>query len=100
MRCQCIAEFVLKTVEKKSTSPLVIKFYHSPCFQCNVAITNFLVLHTCEIRFHDVIDQGTLPIYSYGKILKHGRPTWPNEYVLESHFLNLIAGLNYVIKRI
>ena len=25
-------------------------------FQYNIAITNFLVLHMCEIRFHDVID--------------------------------------------
>ena len=28
---------------------------HNPCFQCNTAITNFLVSNTCEIRLHDVI---------------------------------------------
>ena len=27
----------------------------NPCFQCNIAITSFLVSNTCEIRFHDVI---------------------------------------------
>ena len=42
------------------------------CFQCNIAITNFLVSHTCEIRFHDVIGESTVPMYSYTKILKHG----------------------------
>ena len=34
--------------------------HNSSCFKCNTAITNFLVLHTCEIRFHDVIDQSTI----------------------------------------
>ena len=46
--------------------------HNKPCFQCNLAITNFLVLHTCEISFHDVIGQSTLPMYSYAKIRKHG----------------------------
>ena len=30
--------------------------HNNPCFSCNVAITNVLVSHTCEISFHDVID--------------------------------------------
>ena len=46
--------------------------HNNPCFQCNIAITNFLVSHTCEIRFHDVKGQSTVPMYSYAKILKHG----------------------------
>ena len=29
--------------------------HNNSCFQCNITITNFLVLHTCEIRIHDVI---------------------------------------------
>ena len=45
---------------------------NNPCFQCNTAITNFLISNTCEIRFHDVIGQSTVPMYSYAKILKHG----------------------------
>ena len=51
--------------------------HNNPCFQwkCNTAITNFLISNTCEIRFHDVIGQSTVPMYSYAKILKHGRPT-------------------------
>ena len=27
---------------------------NNPCFRCNIAITNFLVSNTCEIRFHDI----------------------------------------------
>ena len=50
----------------------IILSLNIPCFQCNIAITNFLVLYTCEIRFHDVSDQSTVPMYSYAKILKHG----------------------------
>ena len=44
--------------------------HNNPCFQCNIAITNFLVSNTCEIRFHDVKGQSTVPMYSYAKILK------------------------------
>ena len=46
--------------------------HNNPCFQCNISITNFLVLRTCEIRFHGVIGQSTGHMYSYAKILKHG----------------------------
>ena len=60
--------------------------HNNPCFQCNMAIANFLVSNTCEIRFHDVIDQSTVSMYSYAKILKHGWPTWLNEYVLDPYF--------------
>ena len=51
------------------------KSHNIPYFQCYTAITNFLISNTCEIRFHDVIGQSTVPMYSYAKILKHGRPT-------------------------
>ena len=54
-------------------SPLQIFLSHNnTCFQCNIVITNFLVLHTCEIRFHDVIGPSTVHMYSYAKISK----TW------------------------
>ena len=62
------------------------------CFICNIAITNFLVLHMCEIRFHDVIIQSTMKS-------KYGWPTWPNEYALEPYLIQF-TGFNYVIKRI
>ena len=42
--------------------------HNNPCFQYNIAITNFLVSNTCEIRFHDVMGQSTLS----KTILKHG----------------------------
>ena len=44
--------------------------HNNPYFQCNIAITNFLVSHTCEIRFHDVIGESTNDVKA--KILKHG----------------------------
>ena len=28
---------------------------NNPGFTCDIAITNFVVTHTCEIGFHDVI---------------------------------------------
>ena len=31
--------------------------HNNPCFRCNIAIKNFLVSNTCEIRIHDVIDR-------------------------------------------
>ena len=37
-----------------------VSSHNSPCFRCNIAITNFLVSHTCEIKFNDVIGQSTL----------------------------------------
>ena len=45
--------------------------HNNPCFQCNIAITIFFVLHTCEIIFHDIKGQSTVRVYSYTKILKH-----------------------------
>ena len=30
--------------------------HNNPCFPCNIAITNFLILYTYEIRFYDTID--------------------------------------------
>ena len=58
-------------------------FFHIiiSCFQCNIAITNFLDAHTCEIRFHDVIGPSTVHMYSYAKLLKQGWSTLPKEYV-------------------
>ena len=43
---------------------IFILSHNKPCFLCNTAITNFLVSNTCEIRFHDVIGQSTVPMYS------------------------------------
>ena len=71
--------------------------HKKPCFHCNIAITNFLVSNTCEIRFHDVISQSTVHMYYYAKIVKHGRPTWPNEYVLNPYFLILFVGFGLYI---
>ena len=66
---------------------LNLTFYHITTLVSNViAITNFLVSHTYEITFHDVIVQSTVDMYSCAKILKHGWPTWPNEYVFDPYF--------------
>ena len=37
-----------------SLEPNYLSSHNNPCFQCNIAITNFLVSNTCEIRFHDI----------------------------------------------
>ena len=34
-----------------------------------MAITNFLVSHTCEIRFNNVTGKNTVSMYSYEKVL-------------------------------
>ena len=39
--------------------------HNNPCFQCNIAITNFFDSHTCEIRFRDVIGQSTIYMYFF-----------------------------------
>ena len=39
--------------------------HNNPCFQRNVAISNFLVSHTIEIRFHDVISQSAINVYVF-----------------------------------
>ena len=44
--------------------------HNNPCFLCNKAIMNFLVSHTCKIRFRDVKTLYTV-MYSYTKILNH-----------------------------
>ena len=36
---------------------MIILSRNKPVFQCNIAITNFLVSHTCETRFHNAIGQ-------------------------------------------
>ena len=44
---------------KTALSALVKIFlaHNNPCFKCNIAIRNFLVTYTYEIRFNDVIDK-------------------------------------------
>ena len=44
------------TAEKQSCHIRILSHYN-PCFPCNIAITNFLILYTCEIRTYDVIDR-------------------------------------------
>ena len=64
---------VCTAVVFKQCNTVIMKTFlsHSnPCFQSNTAI--FLVLHTCEIRFHDVIDR-TVRMSSYANIPKHGQ---------------------------
>ena len=46
--------------------------HNNPCFQCNIAITNFLISHTYDKIFHDVIGQSTAHMYSYARSPKYG----------------------------
>ena len=50
--------------------------HNNPCFQCNIAITNFLVSRTCEIRFNDIIGQSNVPLYSYAKMFPVTTGCW------------------------
>ena len=70
--------------------------HNNPCFRCNTAITYFLVLHMCEIRFRDVIDRTMHLFTSWRK----NSETWPNEYVFGPLFFNSIRWFSYVIKKI
>ena len=64
------------------------------CFPCNIAITNFLVSHTCEIRFHDVIDRTvhvfTFMTSSYAKIPKHGKMSLFWTFIFQFNSLNSV----------
>ena len=65
-------QFVKKNVKNSSCRNVMyphfvkddILSHNDSCFQCNIAITNFLVSNKCEIRFHDVIGQSTVHLYS------------------------------------
>ena len=46
--------------------------HNNLCFQCDIAITNFLLSHKCKLRFHDIICRSTVHMYSYEKYSK----TW------------------------
>ena len=48
--------------------PCYFLSHNNPCFPCNIANRNFLVSHTCEVRFHDVIGQSTVHMYSYADL--------------------------------
>ena len=58
---QSLERSLLKTLWEKEkilvTSIFSFLSHNNPCFPCNIAITNFFILYTCEIRFYDVIDR-------------------------------------------
>ena len=71
--------------------------YNDPYFlKRNIATTNFLIPHTCEVRFHDVTYRSTEK-YSYANIPKHG---CPSQVCVGPFFLIQLAGFRYVLKRI
>ena len=63
--------------------------HNNRCFLFNIAITNFLVLHTCEIRFHDVIDRTVHMFTSRHHPTQKFQFIWPNECFVPL-FFNLI----------
>ena len=76
--------------------PVISHLSHNkPCFPCNIAITNFLVSNKCEIRFHDLMGQSTVPMYSNAKFQNKA------DLVGEMNcFGTLSFNFSYVIKRI
>ena len=41
--------------DKSLKEILFVLSLNNSCFQCNIAITNFLGSYMCELRFHDII---------------------------------------------
>ena len=64
---------------------LEVLSHNKPCFPCNIAITNYFVSHTCDIRFNDVIDRTVRMLTSIRHPTQNSN-TWQNEYVLDSYF--------------
>ena len=78
----------------------IILSHNHPCFKFNAAmITNFLVSQTCEVRFHEVMGQSTVHMYSNAKIPKHGWPTQTRMF-WTVFFSNSFCGFSFEIKRI
>ena len=69
-------------------------------FQCNIAITNFLVSNTCEIRFREVMGQSTVPMYSYAKNPKTWLTYMAKLVCFGTLFFNLIRLIQLCDKRI
>ena len=69
--------------------------HNNPCFQCNIAIMNFLVSNTCEIRFHTCISH-CLYVYimmsSYAKNPKHGQTNMFWTLIFQLKSLNSVMG--------
>ena len=74
LTCKVLLFYFLEKVELSELNAFADNnlSHNKPCFQYNIAITNFLVLHTCEIRLNDVISQSNVHMYSYAKVPKHG----------------------------
>ena len=64
-------------LKKSAKAADIILSHNNPCFPCKIAITNFLILYTCEIRFYDIIDRTVHMFYiimsSCAKFPKHGQ---------------------------
>ena len=62
--------------------------HNNPCFPCKIAITNFLVSHTCKIRFHYVIDRAVRKLTSR----RHPTKKFQNmaEYVWDPYLSKLV----------
>ena len=93
---------LVECAKNPATNITVYHTYNNPCFSCNIdlAITKFLVSHTSERRFYDVIDRTVHHVCimtpSYSNNPKHGQISMV--WTLIS--LILFAESSYVIKRI
>ena len=76
-------------------------FYHITTlgFRCNIAITNFIVSHTCEIRLHDVIDR-TVQVFTWWRHPVQKFQSMAKWVYFGPFFFIYFAGFNYVMKRI
>ena len=65
-------QFILYVIQGDSEY-MILLFYHITTLVSDVIKPLQIFLsHTCGIKFHDVIGQSTVDMYSYAKTLKHG----------------------------
>ena len=83
--------FKMKQAQPKSRNAFLS--HDNPCFQCKIAITNFVVAHTCEIRFNDVIGLGTQKFQNMADL--HGRMSMFRDLI----FFNIIPWIQLCDKK-
>ena len=69
--------------------------HNNPCFQCNIAIANCLLSHTCEIRFNDALCR-CIPTQKNSKTWLTYMAKW---VFLEPYFSNLIRWIHLCDKK-
>ena len=57
--CDLVKSLVMFS-DMDRVEPNLFLSHNNPCFQCNIAIINFLVSYMCKIRLNDIIGQSSV----------------------------------------